>query len=72
MVNTNFTYFIVYSCQHPHFHFLQLPSRVNLRQLMERSSTTSNKLEILSFGIILESRRLSAQITLTSELLRFL
>jgi len=28
--------------------------------------------EILSFGILLESRLLSAQITLTSELLRFL
>ena len=59
-------------CQHPHFHFLQMPSRVILRRLMERSPTTSDKSEILSFGILLESRRLSAQITLTSELLRFL
>ncbi|SVB99102.1 uncharacterized protein METZ01_LOCUS251956, partial [marine metagenome] len=52
-VNTNLTCFIAYSCQHPHFHFLQLPSRVSLRQLMERSPTTSDKSEILSFGILL-------------------
>jgi len=37
---------------------------------MERSPTTSK--EVLSFGILLESRLFSAQITLTSELLRFL
>ena len=29
-----------YSCQHTHFHFLQLPSRVNLHRLIERSPTT--------------------------------
>ena len=28
-----------YSCQHSHFRYLQLPSRVNLRRLTERSAT---------------------------------
>ena len=39
---------------------------------MERSSTFLRKRKNQSFGIILKSRLLSAQITLTSELLRFL
>ena len=28
-----------YSCQHSHFRYLQLPSRVNLHRLTERSAT---------------------------------
>jgi len=43
-----------YSFQHTHFYLLQLPSRVNLRRLIERSSTDpfeSN--ESHSFGMIL-------------------
>ena len=32
--------FYRYSCQHSHFRYLQLPSRVNLQRLTERSATT--------------------------------
>ena len=42
-----------YSCQHTHFHLLQLPSRVNLHRLMERSPTTPTNVEVQSFGIML-------------------
>ena len=32
-----------YSCQHSHFQYLQQPSRVRLRRLMERSATACTK-----------------------------
>lgn len=40
-----------YSCQHSHFRYLQVPSRVTLHRLTERSATTYTKVYIRSFGV---------------------
>src|SRR4030088_1860727 len=47
-----------YSCQHSHFQYLQGPSPVPLRRLMERSATTRMTLiiRIRSFGGWLKPR----------------
>lgn len=45
-----------YSCQHSHFRYLQEPSRVSLHQLTERSATTCDCSQILSFGAWLQPR----------------
>ena len=45
-----------YSCQHSHFQYLQEPSRVSLRRLMERSATACACAQTQSFGSWLEPR----------------
>ena len=45
-----------YSCQHSHFRYLQDPSQVSLHRLTERSATTCDCSQILSFGAWLQPR----------------
>ena len=68
------TLFIAYSFRHPHFPTLHPCSCEEASTPRERSPTmlTSEEARIRSFGGMLESRPLSAQIHLTSELLRTL
>ena len=68
------TLFIVYSFRHTHFPALHPGSFEEASRPRERSPTmvVSEDTPIHSFGDELESRPLSAQIHLTSELLRTL
>ena len=64
-----------YSCQHSHFRYLQVPSRVTLRRLTERSSTTHELRRIHASAASVHNLspvKSSARADSTSELLRFL
>ena len=64
-----------YSCQHSHFRYLQVPSRVTLHRLTERSATAHKSRRKCAPAVSvngLSPGTSSAQERLTSELLRFL
>jgi hypothetical protein len=62
-----------YSCQHSHFRYLQVPSRVTLHRLTERSATTRPMKDASAASVYgFSPGTFSAQERLTSELLRFL